>query len=51
MNSAVKSAKTCPLIDVLDSKVTPSGLISVTVSGFSTIALRGYSVSTTIGKD
>jgi len=58
VNSAMKSAKTCPLIDVLGSKVTPRGLISMTLfailpvaSGFSIMALEGYSVSTTIGKD
>ena len=58
LNSAVKSAKTCPLIIVLDLKVTPRGLIFVThfaiflvALRFSTIALRGYSVSTMIGKN
>jgi len=45
------------LIAVIGSKVTPSGLISVThfaillASGFSTMDLMGYSVSTTMGKD
>jgi len=58
VNSAMKSAKICPLIDVLDSKGTLKHLISVThiailplASGFSTMVLSGYSVSTTMRKD
>ena len=58
VNSTIKSAKICPLINVLGSKVTPRGLISVIdfailplASRFSTIVLSGYSVSTTMVKD
>ena len=58
VNSAMKSAKICPLIIVLGSKVTPTGLISVTyfmilllAFGFSVMVLSRYSVSRTMGKD
>ena len=55
--SAIESIKSCPLIVVLDLNVTPRGLISMTyfiillmASSFYTMVLKGYSVSTTIGK-
>ena len=58
MTLTMKSTKTCPLITVFGSKVTLMGVISVghfailsMASGFSIMALRGYSVSTMIGKD
>ena len=58
MNTAMKSAKICPLINVLSSKVTLRGLIFVThfvilslASGFSTMVLNEYSVNMTMGKN
>ena len=58
VNLTMKSAKAYPLIIVLDSNVTLTGLISVThfailpvASRFFTIVLKGYSVSIMIGKN
>ena len=58
VNLVMKSDSICLLINVLGSKVIPSGLISVThfailsyASGFSIMVLSRYSVSVTMGKD
>ena len=58
MNSAMKSAKTYPLIAVLGSNMDFEGFdlhgplhYLPVASGFSTIVLKEYSASTTIGND